>query len=118
MPRECPVLHPLLWELSGRVEDLLRETGWAVHDPASQQGELERLSLRVSSAREEATVLLRALEGGQRASSTGPAPGGRKQFLRVQVTDLSSGSPKVNVTVPMGLVGAGLRDRLDPRMRR
>jgi len=58
---------------------------------------------------EEATVLLRALEGGQRASSAGPTPGGRKQFLRVQVTDLSSGTPKVNVTVPMGLVGAGLR---------
>ena len=58
---------------------------------------------------EEATVLLRALEGGQRASSTGPTSGGRRQFLRVQVTDLSSGTAKVNVTVPMGLVGAGLR---------
>jgi hypothetical protein len=58
---------------------------------------------------EEATGLLRALEGGGRTASTGPAQGGRRQFLRIQVTDLSSGSAKVNVTVPMGLVSAGLR---------
>jgi hypothetical protein len=58
---------------------------------------------------EEASTLLRALEGGRRQSPAGTTQTGRKQFLRVQVTDLASGSAKVNVTVPMGLVGAGLR---------
>jgi len=62
---------------------------------------------RVSA--EEASTLLRALEGGRRPSPAGTTQAGRKQFLRVQVTDLASGSAKVNVTVPMGLVGAGLR---------
>ena len=59
---------------------------------------------------EEAATLLRALEGGRR---TGPGAstqaGGKRQFLRIQVTDMTSGTAKVNVTVPMGLVGAGLR---------
>jgi hypothetical protein len=59
---------------------------------------------------DEATTLLRALEGGRRRTGpTASAPGGRKQFVRIQVTDLASGAAKVNVTLPMGLVGAGLR---------
>ena len=58
---------------------------------------------------DEAATLLRALGGGRSASAATASPAGRKQFLRVQVTDLTSGKPKVNVTVPMSLVGAGLR---------
>ena len=59
---------------------------------------------------EEAATLLRALEGGRRSGpAAAPAPGGKRQFLRIQVTDLESGTAKVNVTLPMGLVGAGLR---------
>jgi len=58
---------------------------------------------------DEAATLLRALEGGRRATPAAPAQAGRKQFLRIQVTDLASGAAKVNVTVPMGLVSAGLR---------
>jgi len=58
---------------------------------------------------DEATALLRALDGGRRAPSGGPGAGGKNRFLRIQVTDLTSGSAKVNVTIPMGLVGAGLR---------
>ena len=30
-------------------------------------------------------------------------------YLRVQVTDLDTGAAKVNVTIPIGLVSAGLR---------
>jgi hypothetical protein len=58
---------------------------------------------------EEATTLLRALgtERGARPRMAG-APGDRR-YLRVQVTDLTSGAAKVNVTVPMALVSAGLR---------
>ncbi|MDY7076089.1 MAG: hypothetical protein SXV54_04100 [Chloroflexota bacterium] len=59
---------------------------------------------------DEASTLLRALGGRQRTNSGRPAtPGGENRFLRIQVTDLDSGAAKVNVTVPMGLVGAGLR---------
>jgi DNA-binding transcriptional ArsR family regulator len=59
---------------------------------------------------EEASTLLRAIDGGTRRSpSMAVTPEGQKRFLRIQVTDLASGSAKVNVTLPMGLVGAGLR---------
>jgi hypothetical protein len=60
---------------------------------------------------EEAATLLRALEGGARRSAPPPPfpTGGQKRFLRIQVTDMGTGSAKVNVTLPMGLVGAGLR---------
>jgi len=58
---------------------------------------------------DEAASLLRALEGGQRAASSTLPPGGRRQYLRIQVTDVATGAAKVNVTLPMSLVGAGLR---------
>lgn len=58
---------------------------------------------------DEAATLLRTLEGGRPATQTGPALAGRRQFLRIQVTDMTSGAVKVNVTVPMSLVGTGLR---------
>jgi hypothetical protein len=58
---------------------------------------------------EEAATLLRALEGGRHAAPAASTQAGRRQYLRIQVTDLTSGSAKVNVTVPMGLVSAGLR---------
>jgi len=59
---------------------------------------------------EEAATLLRAIgSGGGRATPAASAPAGERKFLRIQVTDMTSGKAKVNVTVPMGLVGAGLR---------
>ena len=58
---------------------------------------------------DEATTLLRALDGGHRAAPGTPSPSGDNRYLRVQVTDLATGKAKVNVTIPMGLVGAGLR---------
>ena len=67
---------------------------------------------------EEAATLLRALQGGQGARQTAAAPGGRRQFLRIHVSDRLSGAPKVNVTLPMGLVSAGLRmaERFAPEL--
>ena len=59
---------------------------------------------------EEASSLLRALGRGQEAaSSRGVAAATENRFLRIRVTDLASGSAKVNVTIPLGLVGVGLR---------
>ncbi len=58
---------------------------------------------------EEAATLLRALEGSKRPQSSAADVGGERRFLRIQVTDLASGTGKVNVTVPIGLVQAGLR---------
>ena len=58
---------------------------------------------------EEATTLLRAMDGGRRAESDRPWAGSGNRYLRVQVTDLDTGAAKVNVTIPIGLVSAGLR---------
>ena len=68
---------------------------------------------------EEATGLLRALDGGLRPASGGPVTLGEgARYLRVQVTDLDTGSAKVNVTLPFGLVRAGLRmaERFAPEL--
>ncbi len=68
---------------------------------------------------DETATLLRALEGGRRTAQVTPTQAGRKKFLRVQVTDMASGTAKVNVTVPMGLVSAGLRmaERFAPELK-
>jgi len=58
---------------------------------------------------EEAATLLRALEGGERSRARATPIGGEHRYLRIQVTDMASGAGKVNVTVPIGLVRAGLR---------
>lgn len=58
---------------------------------------------------EEAATLLRALEGGGRSHASATGVGGENRYLRIRVTDLASGVGKVNVTVPIGLVRAGLR---------
>lgn len=58
---------------------------------------------------EEAATLLRALEGGGRSRASATGVGGENRYLRIQVTDMASGSGKVNITVPIGLVRAGLR---------
>ena len=58
---------------------------------------------------DEATTLLRALDGGRSSGPTAPGFPSDGRFLRILVSDLSSEAPKVNVTIPMGLVGAGLR---------
>jgi hypothetical protein len=58
---------------------------------------------------DEATSLLRALGKGQEGKTYAVAREIENRFLRIQVTDLVSGSAKVNVTIPLGLVSAGLR---------
>lgn len=57
---------------------------------------------------DEAITLLRALD---REAKMPPraTPGEDKRFLRIHVSDLSSGKAKVNITIPIGLVGVGLR---------
>ena len=58
---------------------------------------------------DEAATLLRAMGQGKRTTSSGPSFSSEGRYLRVQVTDRNSGRSKVNVTLPMGLVGVGLR---------
>ena len=67
---------------------------------------------------EEAATLLRALDGSRRAAPGTPDSGGQGRYLRIHVADLASGAAKVNVTVPMGLVSAGLRmaERFAPEL--
>jgi hypothetical protein len=71
---------------------------------------------------DEASTLLRALEGGTQQRSVAPPEGGTQQrsvappefdsngrYFHVQVTNLETGAEKVNVTIPIGLVKVGLR---------
>jgi hypothetical protein len=57
---------------------------------------------------EEASSLLRALGQGS-GKGTRSTASTENRFLRIRVTDLASGTGKVNVTIPLGLVSAGLR---------
>jgi hypothetical protein len=68
---------------------------------------------------EEATALLRALGKGQAAGPRAVGSGTENRYLRIRVTDLASGTGKVNVTIPLGLVSAGLRiaERFAPDAR-
>ncbi len=58
---------------------------------------------------EDATSLLRALGQRQEAEGRSRLGGPESRYLRIRVTDLASGTGKVNVSVPLGLVSAGLR---------
>jgi hypothetical protein len=59
---------------------------------------------------DEASTLLRALEGGGKQRSSTPVElGADGRYFHVHVTDLETGADKVNVTIPMGLVKVGLR---------
>lgn len=58
---------------------------------------------------EEAASLLRALGRGEDGPVARSVPGSENRFLRIRVTDLASGAAKVNVTIPLALVSAGLR---------
>ncbi len=61
---------------------------------------------------EEGTKLLSALDMGPRPGKgpvPPPSPVGSGRWLRIRVTDTTSGRPKVNVTIPMGLVNVGLK---------
>jgi hypothetical protein len=63
---------------------------------------------------EEGAKLLAALAEGRKSpgggSSAGPGgAAGDARWFRVRVTDLSTGKPKVNVNIPMGLVNVGIK---------
>ncbi len=58
---------------------------------------------------EDATSLLRALGQGPEAGRRARPIGTESRYLRIRVTDLVTGTAKVNVSVPLGLVSAGLR---------
>lgn len=60
---------------------------------------------------EEGAKLLSALTSsakGKKVISRGPGSGSRARWLRVRVTDMSSGKSKVNVNLPLSLIDAGL----------
>jgi hypothetical protein len=56
---------------------------------------------------EEAARLLSALARGERKRQA--ASDTESRWLRVRVTDVNSGKPSVNVTIPMRLVNVGLK---------
>jgi hypothetical protein len=59
---------------------------------------------------EEAARLLEALKaGGTSADAAQQAEPARPKWLRVRVTDRSTGKTKVNVNVPVGLLDVGLK---------
>jgi hypothetical protein len=65
---------------------------------------------------EEGAKLLQALAAGARkergaesSGATSPPRGNEPRWLRIRVTDLRSGRQKVNVNIPMSLVGVGIR---------
>jgi hypothetical protein len=59
---------------------------------------------------DEASTLLRALEGGGQQRSLSPVElGADGRYFHVHVTNLETGAEKVNVTIPIGLVKVGLR---------
>ncbi len=58
---------------------------------------------------EEATRLLGALGKAQHEAQRPMSESGESRWLRVRVSDLATGEPKVNVTIPMRLVNVGLR---------
>jgi hypothetical protein len=68
---------------------------------------------KISAA--EGAKLLKALEEGSRPK---PPPTPEPRWFKVQITDLTSGKDKVNISIPMGLVNAGIKmgARFTPEM--
>jgi SHOCT-like protein len=58
---------------------------------------------------EEGAKLLSALEGSQKSEMAANTAATQGKFLRVRVTDMSTGKTKVNVNVPLALVNVGLK---------
>ena len=68
---------------------------------------LRMIEARQISA-EEGARLLAALDKADTKTTSGGASEGPR-WLRVRVTDLRTGRPKVNVNIPMGLVNVGIK---------
>lgn len=61
---------------------------------------------------EDGARLLAALDDSRRSARPQSPPlgtTGSGRWLRIRVTDISNGRPKVNVNLPMGLVNVGLK---------
>ena len=60
---------------------------------------------------EEGAKLLAALQQAQRGAGTDGAARGRGagRWLRIRVTDVSSGRSKASVQIPIGLIDAGMK---------
>ena len=61
---------------------------------------------------EEGAKLLAALAESRKTpppSARTALTGGEARWFRVRVTDLTTGKPKVNVNIPMGLVNVGIK---------
>jgi hypothetical protein len=61
---------------------------------------------------EEGAKLLAALAESRRTPPPTPGlafAGSEARWFRVRITDLTTGKPKVNVNIPMGLVNVGLK---------
>ena len=59
---------------------------------------------------EEATQLLQAITSGGKGAGSGRASSGREpRWLRVRITDTTTGQNKVSVNLPMGLVRTGIK---------
>ncbi len=58
---------------------------------------------------EEGAKLLSALETSQKSETAANKSATQGKFLRVRVTDMTSGKVKVNVNLPLALVNVGLK---------
>jgi len=58
---------------------------------------------------EEGARLLSALDTSQKSETAANKSATQGKFLRVRVTDMSSGKVKVNVNLPLALVNVGLK---------
>lgn len=61
------------------------------------------------SAEEGAKLLAALAESRKTPSVTLGGAGGEARWFRVRVSDLTTGKPKVNVNLPMGLVNVGIK---------
>jgi hypothetical protein len=58
---------------------------------------------------EDGAKLLATLAESRKSSLTQTGAAGEARWFRVRVTDLTTGKPKVNVNIPMGLVNVGIK---------
>ena len=58
---------------------------------------------------EEGAKLLSALTESRKSASGAQAATGDARWLRIRVTDTSTGKAKVNVNLPIGLINVGLK---------
>lgn len=59
---------------------------------------------------EEGAQLLSALQNvGRKGGATPPSPGGEARYLRIRVTNLTTGRERASVNIPINLVSVAMR---------